>query len=144
MIAGVLIHQIGIRDMRKLGGLASRMPLTAGLAIIGAMGIAGLPGISGFISEYLIFLGAFSSSSSYKYILLILATLSTAISAGYMTLFIKRVFFGPLRDELKDATDPPYSMLIPMLILGVIAVILGIYPSLILDYVIPGLGFLMR
>jgi NADH-quinone oxidoreductase subunit M len=143
MVAGVLIHQVGIRDMRKLGGLASRMPLTAGLAMIGAMGIAGLPGISGFISEYLIFLGAFSSASIYKYLLVLLATLATAISAAYMTLFIKRVFFGPLKDEFNDATDPPYSMIIPMLILGITAVVLGIYPALILEYIIPSLGFLM-
>lgn len=141
MVAGVLIHQVGIRDMRKLGGLATKMPITASLAVVGAMGIAGLPGISSFISEFLIFLGGYESVSPYKYLLLAFAVLSTGISAAYMTYFIRRVFFGPLNEALKDAKDPPLPMLIPMFILAVTAVILGIYPSLLLKYVIPGLEF---
>lgn len=144
MIAGVLIHEVGIRDMRRLGGLAYKMPITASIAIIGAMGIAGLPGISGFISEYLIFLGGYSSLSPYKLILILLAVIATIISAGYMTLFIKRVFFGSLSNEIRNARDPPLSMLIPMLILAITAIVLGIYPSILLDYIIPGLTWLMR
>ena len=144
MVAGVLIHQVGIRDMRKLGGLAYKMPITASLAVIGAMGIAGLPGISGFVSEYLIFLGGINSLSPYKYIIIMLAVLATVISAGYMTMFIRKVFFGPLSEEIKDARDPPPTMLIPMTLLALTAIILGIYPSIILRYIIPGLSWLMR
>lgn len=141
MVAGVLIHQVGVRDMKKLGGLAYKMPLTASLAIIGAMGIAGLPGISSFISEYLIFLGGYESISPHKYLLLALAVLSTGISAAYMTYFIKRIFFGSLNESLTDAKDPPLPMLIPMFILAITSIIFGVYPSLLLNYVLPGLEY---
>lgn len=144
MVAGVLIHQVGIRDMRKLGGLAYKMPITASLAVIGAMGIAGLPGISGFVSEYLIFLGGINSVSPYKYIIIILAVLATVISAGYMTMFIRKVFFGSLSKDIKSAEDPPLSMLVPMALLALTAIILGVYPSIILKYILPGLSWLMR
>ncbi len=139
MVAGVLIHQIGIRDMRKLGGLAVKMPITASLAVIGAMGIAGLPGISSFISEFLIFTGVFNSSIYNKILILFMAVLATGLTAAYMTLFIKRVFFGPLPKELENARDPDMNMIIPMTLMAVIAIVVGVYPSIILDYIAPGM-----
>lgn len=142
MVAGVLIHQVGIRDMRRLGGLASKMPVTASLAVVGAMGIAGLPGIGSFISEYLIFQGCLASSSPYRHAMLILGVLATVISAGYMTLFVRRVFFGPLSAEIKDARDPPPSMVVPMAVMAVTAIVLGVYPSIVLKYILPGLSWL--
>lgn len=142
MIAGVLIHEIGIRDMKNLGGLAVKMPVTASLAVIGAMGIAGLPSISTFISEFLIFSGGIQSTSHWKIIYVFLAVLATGISASYMTLFIKRVFFGPLPDHLKNAKDPNLNMLIPMFFMALIAVVVGIYPKIIIDLILPGVNYL--
>ena len=142
MVAGVLIHEIGIRDMRKLGGLAVKMPVTASLAVVGAMGIAGLPSISTFISEFLIFSGGIQSTSHLRILYVILAVLGTGLSASYMTLFIKKVFFGPLPEYLKDAKDPSIIMLIPMSLMAIIAVIVGIYPKIILDLIVPGVNHL--
>ena len=142
MVAGVLIHEIGIRDMRKLGGLAVKMPVTASLAVVGAMGIAGLPSISTFISEFLIFSGGVQSASHLRIVYVVLAVLATGLSASYMTLFIKRVFFGPLPEHLKDAKDPSMTMLIPMALMAVIAVIIGICPKIILDLIVPGVNHL--
>jgi NADH-quinone oxidoreductase subunit M len=142
MVAGVMIHKIGIRDMRRLGGLAVKMPVTAALAVVGAMGIAGLPGILTFISELLIFSGGLSASSNLKIIYVLFAILGTGLSASYMTFFIKRVFFGPLPDHLKDVKDPSLVMILPMVLLAVIGVALGIYPKVILDYIVPGVNYL--
>jgi len=143
MVAGVLIHQVGIRDMEKLGGLAVRMPVTASLAVIGAMGIAGLPGISTFISEFLVFTGSYSSPSGFRLYLLILAVLGSALSAAYMTLFIRKVFFGPLPKEFEGVRDPAPSMIIPMVVLAVVGIILGLYPRLLLDMVAPSVDFFL-
>lgn len=143
MMAGVLIHIVGVRDMRKLGGLAKKMPVTAAITMIGIMGIAGLPGIAAFISEFMIFSGLMDSSSSYPVLYLFIAVLGTAVSAAYMTLLMKRVFFGPEKEEFKDVHDPPLTMILPMFFLALIAVIIGIYPSILLDYVIPGLNSLL-
>jgi len=143
MVAGVLIHQVGVRDMDRLGGLAVKMPVTATLAVIGAMGIAGLPGISPFVSEFLVFTGSFSSPSDYRFIILVLAVLGSALSAAYMTLFVRKVFFGPLPDEFKDARDPGLTMILPMLALAIIAILLGVYPGLILDFLAPSADFFL-
>jgi NADH-quinone oxidoreductase subunit M len=143
MIAGVLIHEVGIRDMRMLGGLAIKMPITASLAVIGAMGIAGLPGILTFVSEFLIFSGGISSNSPYSTFIIVLAVLATGLSAGYMTLFVKRVFFGPLREELNDAKDPSLSMIIPMLLLALLGIIIGVYPRILIDVILPGITYLL-
>jgi len=144
MVAGVLIHVVGIRDMRKLGGLALKIPVTASLAMIGVMGIAGLPGIAAFISEFMIFSGILKSASSYSFVYLFIAVLGTAVSAGYMTLFMKRVFFGPVSNEYKEIHEPPYNMLIPMFFMALIAVILGIYPSIVLKYIVPAVSALFK
>ncbi len=142
MVAGVLIHEIGVRDMRKLGGLAIKMPITATLAVVGAMGIAGLPGIATFISEFLIFSGGLAATSHLKLIYVIFAVLGTALSASYMTLFIKRVFFGPLPEHLKDARDPSLVMILPMLLMALLGIIIGVYPRILLDYIVPGVEYL--
>ena len=142
MVAGVLIHEIGVRDMRKLGGLAIKMPVTATLAVVGAMGIAGLPGIVTFISEFLIFSGGLAAASHLRLIYVIFAVLGTALSASYMTLFIKRVFFGPLPEHLKDARDPSLVMILPMLLMALLGIIIGVYPRILLDYIVPGVEYL--
>jgi len=142
MVAGVLIHEIGVRDMRKLGGLAIKMPVTATLAVVGAMGIAGLPGIATFISEFLIFSGGLAAASHLKLIYVIFAVLGTALSASYMTLFIKRVFFGPLPEHLKDARDPNLVMILPMLLMALLGILIGVYPRILLDYIVPGVEYL--
>lgn len=144
MVAGVLIHEVGVRDMRKLGGLAYKMPITASAAVIGAMGIAGLPGLAPFISEFMIFTGTFRSLSPYRLAILILSILGTALSASYMTLFVKRVFFGQLREEFRDVSDPPLSMSLPMILLALLGIILGVYPRLVLDYLSPSLDTFSR
>ena len=142
MVAGVLIHEIGVRDMRKLGGLAIKMPVTATLAVVGAMGIAGLPGIVTFISEFLIFSGGLAAASHLRLIYVIFAVLGTALSASYMTLFIKRVFFGPLPEHLKGARDPNLVMILPMLLMAILGIIIGVYPRILLDFIVPGVEYL--
>jgi len=144
MVAGVLIHVVGVRDMRKLGGLAVKIPVTASVAMIGVMGIAGLPGIAAFISEFMIFSGVLKSHAFNPGLILFIAVLGTAVSAGYMTLLMKKVFFGPLKEEFEEVHEPPLNMLIPMFFMALIAVILGVYPRIILDYVVPGITALFR
>jgi len=144
MVAGVLIHVVGVRDMRKLGGLAVKIPVTASIAMIGVMGIAGLPGIAAFIGEFMIFSGVLKSHAFNPVLILFIAVLGTAVSAGYMTLLMKKVFFGPLKKEFEEVHEPPLNMLIPMFFMALIAVILGVYPRIILDYVVPGITALFR
>ncbi|TFG33632.1 NADH-quinone oxidoreductase subunit M [Candidatus Thorarchaeota archaeon] len=143
MTAGAVIHQTGLRDIKKMGGLSNKMPITAFAAAIGMMSIAGSPPLSGFASEWMMFLGGFNAAISGAglnmgfLILTILAVASSILTAAYMLRFFWRVFLGTHPEELEDVKESPNSMTIPMIILGVLIVIFGIFPSLALDVIVP-------
>ena len=88
MVAGsIMIQTDGLRSIRKMGGLASKMPITATAALIGFLTIMGIPPTTGFISEFLIFAGsfheAFQLNSTLRIGLSFLGVVSTALTAGY-------------------------------------------------------------
>ncbi len=140
MVAGVLIHVVGVRNLDKLGGLASKMPFTATVAVVGAMGIAGLPGIAAFISEFMIFSGVYNIGLANRVLFTLFAVLGTALSAAYMTIFVRNIFFRKLPAELEGVKEAPLSMLLPMVALAALAIIFGVYPSPILNPIVSGLN----
>jgi len=129
----------GIRDMNKMGGLASKMPITALLWVCGALILSALPPLSGFAAEWVLFTGVFTFGVGAMPVGLIIAILS--ISAVLLTIVYtfaaaKKIFFGPLKPELaNDAKikDPPLTMSVPLLVLAVISIILGLYPRPLLE-----------
>ncbi|MDF1539266.1 MAG: NADH-quinone oxidoreductase subunit M [Candidatus Thorarchaeota archaeon] len=145
MAAGTVMHQTGIRNVDKLGGLSNKMPITAFMAAIGMMSIAGSPPLSGFASEWMMFLGGFHAATppgletiSIAWLLLsVLAVSSTIMSAGYMLRFFWKVFLGPHPDELEGTTEGPRWMTIPMIVLGFLIVLFGIFSGLALDIIVP-------
>ena len=145
MVAGTVMHQTGIRNVDKLGGLSNKMPITAFMAAIGMMSIAGSPPLSGFASEWMMFLGGFHAATppglatiSLPFLLLtILAVSSSILSAGYMLRFFWKVFLGPHPDELEGTKEGPRWMTIPMIVLGFLIVLFGIFPGLALDIIVP-------
>jgi NADH-quinone oxidoreductase subunit M len=145
MTAGAVIHQTGKRNIKKMGGLSNKMPITAFAAAIGMMSIAATPPLSGFISEWMMFLGGFQVAIPAPgagfdmgfLILTLLAVSSSILSAAYMLRFFWRVFLGPHPEELEDVKECPRSMTIPMIILAILIVIFGIFPSLALDVIVP-------
>ena len=141
MAAGVVIHQTQIRDIDSLGGLSNKMPITAFTAAVGAMSIAGSPPLSGFASEWLMFLGGFdaatASGNTAFLVLSVIAVSSTILSAGYMLRFLWKVFLGPSPEHLEHVSEGPRSMTLPMIILAALIVLFGIFPSVALDIIVP-------
>jgi len=142
MVAGTIIMQAhGLRSISKMGGLASKMPITATAAILGFLTIMGIPPTTGFISEFLIFAGsfnaAFAANSMLRIALSFLGVVSTALTAGYSLWAVKRIFFGSLPDELNNVTEAPWLVTGPLLVLGAISLILGIYPDLVEKLLLP-------
>lgn len=130
MCAGAIIHQTGIRDIRKLGGLANKMPVVCAAALIGALSLAGTPPLNGFWSEWMIFSGGIFSG---KILITTVAVVSTAITAGYYLWFLWRVFFGTTPEKLEIIMrEPSWLMRIPIIILAVLAVVIGIWPDIVL------------
>ena len=142
MVAGAIILQThGLRSISKMGGLASKMPITATAALIGFLTIMGIPPTTGFISEFLIFAGAFKSAfalnSMFRVALSMLGVISTALTAGYSLWAVKRIFFGKLPDELSTVSEPPMTVTVPLLVLAVVSVVLGIFPDLVEHMLLP-------
>jgi len=135
--AGIVVYVTGIRDMKKMGGLIHKMPITATLWIIAAAILTGVPLTSGFTGKWILFTGVFGAYPSYVgQAIAILGILATILTAVYTFGAAKWIFFGPLKPELANDTkirDPPLSMTIPLLILAVISIIIGLYPKPILE-----------
>jgi len=129
MCAGAILHQTGTRDIRKLGGLAGKMPVTAVSCLIGALSLAGTPPLSGFWSEWMIFEGGIAS---LKVLLTLIAIVSSVITAGYYLWFIWRVFFGEVPEDLENVKEASWLLLIPIVALTAATVMLGIWPDLLL------------
>ena len=146
LVAGILITQAETRSIKNLGGLADRMPLTATLCLLGFFTIAGVPPTIGFMSKWIIFSGVFTGALVHSPNMLIIAVASiimTVITVGYALWTVRRIFFGPLPEHLEEVKEAPPIMTIPVLILAVAAVIIGIYPSLVTDYLFPFIGSLI-
>jgi NADH-quinone oxidoreductase subunit M len=134
MCAGAVIYVTGVRDMKKLGGLASKMPVTAVATLCGGLSIAGTPPFAGFASEWMIFAGGFAAGYT---ILAFLAVGAAIITAVYYLRMVKRVFFGECPSNLSNAKEAPLSMLIPISILTFFTVAYGIFAILPLEVVYP-------
>ncbi len=132
MAAGIIDHETGSRDMRKLHGLAKFMPYTATLAIVAALSMAGVPLLNGFLSKEMFFAETLDQSmlGSLSWMIPLLATVGAAFSVAYSLRFIHDVFFnGEPVDLPKTPHEPPRYMKVPMEILVVLCLAVGIFPA---------------
>ncbi len=131
LIVGVIYDRAHTRGINEFGGLATQLPVYTGFVTVAFFAAIGLPGMSGFISEAFVFVGAFGVGSTR--ILAIISTLGIVLGAGYMLWTLQRIFFGKLNEKWADLTDldaREYLMLIP---LAIIIIFLGVYPSAMLN-----------
>ena len=131
LIVGVIYDRAHTRNIDEFGGLANRMPKYFGIVIIAFFAAFGLPGLSGFISESLAFLGAFSVHSLR--VLTIISTLGIVLGAAYMLWTLQRMFFGTLPEKWAGLPDLNTKEMFTLIPLMVIVIFLGIFPSTILN-----------
>jgi NADH-quinone oxidoreductase subunit M len=132
-VAGILVSQVGLRDIRLMGGLAGKMPFTASLFLLGALILSAVPPTSGFQAEWIMFAGIFSkgtTSSAYMAVA-ILGLVATLLTVAYTFWPVKKIFFGPLASGLDDVRDAPLTMTLPLLAIVVVSILIGIYPDLV-------------
>ncbi|MHB1093840.1 monovalent cation/H+ antiporter subunit A [Thiobacillus sp.] len=133
MAAGIIDHEAGTRDMRRLHGLWAFMPYTATLAMVAAAAMAGVPLMNGFLSKEMFFAEAMHISGNYigGWLLPALATLAGALGVAYSIRFIHDVFFnGEPVDLPRTPHEPPRWMKVPVEILVVLCLAVGIAPAL--------------
>ncbi|SIS39981.1 monovalent cation/H+ antiporter subunit A [Neptunomonas antarctica] len=132
MAAGIIDHESGSRDMRKLNGLMKYMPYTATLAIVAALSMAGVPLLNGFLSKEMFFAETLNQSTlgSLSWMIPLLATVGAAFSVAYSLRFIHDVFFnGEPIDLPKTPKEPPRYMKVPVEILVGLCLLVGIFPA---------------
>lgn len=136
LAGGAVVHATGTRQIDRLGGLARVMPRTAALFVVGAVAIAGLPPLNGFVSELLIYLGLFRAATPGGSALVAFAApLLAVVGALAVACFVKvvgAVFLGePRTEDAAAAHEPPAPMLVPMIVLAALCVGIGLLPGLL-------------
>ena len=135
-MAGLVMHNVGERDLRKLGGLARQMPIIAVIFSIGGLAALGLPTTSGFAAEFLVFVGSFSSTTvSGIQIYTILAVLGIVITAGYILWMLQRIFYGPPLEKYDGVKDADILERAYMFIFVAVIMLVGIYPAILTDII---------
>jgi formate hydrogenlyase subunit 3/multisubunit Na+/H+ antiporter MnhD subunit len=138
-VAGILLTQTGLRDVKQMGGLAAKMPFTAALFLMGALILSAVPPTSGFQAEWIMFAGIFSQGAqgSTTYLLVaILGLIATLFTVAYTFWPVKKIFFGPLASGLEGVKEAPLTMTLPLLGLVVASILIGIYPDLVSKFLI--------
>lgn len=130
MTAGIIDHEAHTRDIRRLGGLRTLMPITFVIGTIAALSMAGVPLTNGFLSKELMLEAAFNAHLFDAHLLAaVVATLGAVFSVAYSLRFIFHVFFGPVRDDYPHKPhDPPFGMWAAPAFLVVFVVAIGLYP----------------
>lgn len=131
MNAGIIDHETGTRDIRRLGGLMTLMPVTATLGMLAAASMAGLPLFNGFLSkEMMLEQAAHTTWLGQPWLVPLLATLAACFSVAYSFRYIFHVFLGQARDETpRHPHDPPFGMWGPPALLVVLVVLIGLFPQ---------------
>jgi NADH-quinone oxidoreductase subunit M len=132
---GLIYDKAHTRYIPDLGGLANRMPLTATAFLIAGLASLGLPGLSGFISEILVFFGAFPAFSWPT----VLAVLGIILAAGYILWMMQRTLFGPGREYFNNLTDASFVEAVPLALLVISIVVVGVYPAFLTEVFQAGL-----
>ena len=135
--AGLLVYATHTRDIREMGGLGAKLPITMLLWACGSMMLSGLPPFSTFPAEWIMFTGIFQRGvqNTPAMVVAILGVGAVTLTVSYTFWAMKRIFFGPLNPNLSnhEIKDPPLTMTVPLLLIAGVSIILGLYPKVIMD-----------
>ncbi len=129
LAVGLVYEKAHTRYIPDLGGLAGRMPFVAVAMLIAGLASLGLPGLSGFVAELLVFLGAFRAYDWPT----VLAVLGIILAAGYILWMMERTFFGAQRERFADLTDASLVEAAPLALMVICIIGVGVYPALLTD-----------
>ncbi len=136
LAVGIVYEKAHTRYIPDLGGLAGRMPFVAAAMLIAGLASLGLPGLSGFVSELLVFLGAYRAYDWPT----VLAVLGIVLAAGYILWMMERTFFGAPRERFGDLTDASLVEAAPLALMVICIIGVGVYPQLLTDMFDTALG----
>lgn len=129
LVVGSLYERTGTFEIGEMGGLAKTAPFMCGLLLAGGMANLGLPGLSGFVSEFMALAGLFES----KPVLAALGALGIILAAAYVLRAILRMTYGPMPDRFAGIKDARLVEAFPMAVLLALIVLIGVYPAVLSD-----------
>lgn len=140
MIAGIVDHETGTRDLRKLSGVWQLLPFSATLTMVTAAAMAGVPLTNGFLSKEMFFTELLANLNGPILVLsAIIATLAGIFAVAYSVRLVHGVFFdGPLGEQVpnKDGHEPPIGMRAPAILLAILCIVVGIFPALTVEQIV--------
>jgi len=147
IITGMLFFAVGViydhahtREIAVFGGVAKRMPLLATLFTFAGLASLGLPGLAGFVAEYITFTGSFRIWT----LITAVSVLTMILTASYLLWMLKRVFYGPFNIKWNWLPDASVREAIPLLVLAAFIVFVGIYPATLVNVITPSLAHIMH
>ncbi len=132
---GMVYDRAHTRDIPKLGGMIKPLPLVGIGVIIGSLVSMGMPGFSGFVAEFPIFMGIWRT----QWLVAVIAAISIVVTACYVLLVVQRVFFGKMPEELEEHIKPINTLdKIALVFLMALMIGIGLFPALIVPWVQSG------
>ncbi len=138
LLVGIIYDRAHHRNIDGFGGIWVATPVYTGFVALAWFAAVGLPGLSGFISEFLIFVGAFKSHQ----FLAILAITGIVLGAAYMLWALQRIWMGPLNPKYESLPEITWREIATLVPLAIIVIFVGVYPAPVLDLIGPTMGSL--
>lgn len=129
LLVGAIYERTQTTMLDQLGGLAKNVPFISGILLVAGMASLGLPGLSGFISEFLAFAGLFEKAK----IITVIGTVGVILTAVYVLRGVLSITYGPPKVQPEGIRDARLMEAIPMVALVAFVVVLGIYPAVLSD-----------
>ena len=140
-VVGMVYDRAHTREIARLGGFRKVMPLVAVAFIVGGLVSMGMPGFSGFIAEFPIFMGLWQTQP----VVAIIAALAIVITAGYIMRIVGKVFFGEMPAEFEGHIGPVTVLdKVALVLLAGVLIIMGVFPSIIAPLVASGAEAVLR
>jgi NADH-quinone oxidoreductase subunit M len=130
LLVGVIYDRAHHRDIDRFGGLAIQLPIFTGIMSLAAFASLGLPGLAGFVGEFMCFVGAFSVFKT----IVIISAIGIVITAGYLLWMLQRMFLGKAQEQYAGFPDMSARELVSLVPLQVLTVFIGVYPWPIIDF----------
>src|SRR3984893_11140472 len=147
LITGLLFFCVGVisdhahtREIAVFGGIAKKMPLLATLFTFAGLASLGLPGLAGFVAEYI----TFTSSYQVWAVVTIVSVFTMILTASYLLWMLKRVFYGPFNAKWNRLLDANWREALPLVSLAVVIVSVGIFPGFLIRLITPALSTIIH
>ena len=147
LITGMLFFCVGViydhahtREIAVFGGVAKKMPLLATLFTFAGLASLGLPGLAGFVAEYI----TFTASYQVWTVVTVISVFTMILTASYLLWMLKRVFYGPFNTKWSWLPDANWREAIPLISLAVFIVFVGIFPSVLIQLITPALKAILH